>query len=85
MTIPLQRGKSVRVSPSSCSQLLIRPSPRSGLGRALSGIHNDYDYGVDYEDELSEKVEVPEGFGLMGIVMIKRSFFQQGIICNLDF
>ena len=54
------------------SQLLIRPSPRSGLGGALSGIHNDYDYGVDYEDELSEKVEVPEGFGLMGIVKIKR-------------
>ena len=42
MTIPLQRGKSVRVSPSSCSQLLIRPSPLSGLGRALSTIHNDY-------------------------------------------
>jgi len=38
MTIPLQSGKSVRVSPSSCSQLLIRPSPRSGLGRALLNV-----------------------------------------------
>ena len=49
MTIPLQRGKSVRVSPSSCSQLLIRPRPLSGLGRALSRIHNHYNYGVDYD------------------------------------
>ena len=68
------------------SQLLIRPSPRSGLGRALSimvimmlvnRMHNDYDYGH------SEGVKVPQvccsRYGLMRIVMIKRSFFQQGL------
>ena len=84
MTIPLQSGKSVRVSPSSCSQLLIRPSPRSGLGRALSimvimmwenMIHNDYDDGH------CDKVKLPEGccsrYGLRRIVIIKR--FNQGL------